>query len=164
MAHFAGFIASNVDLALGSENRLFKFEGQILTQIGSTLRPASAPAALTKHLSDAKKVPDNVAEVLESSAAVKATLTRIADTGMSEAVVHCALFTVAKDGISLASFLEFLFRIRVVGVAVGMKLEREFAVSAFKLCFGRAACYSQNFVVIAFYVAGQNGPSKCFDA
>jgi hypothetical protein len=39
-----------------------------------------------------------------------------------------------------------------------MELQRQFAVSALDFLLGGAPHHAQNFVVIAFYVAGQNGP------
>ena len=78
---------------------------------------------------------------------------------MTEAVIGRPLVGVGQDRISLAAFFEFFFRVRVVGVAIRMKLQRQLAVGALDLLFAGFSGNPQYFVVVAFYVAGQNVPS-----
>src|SRR5262249_51817153 len=117
--------------------------------------------SLVENVADSKKIAEDLAEVLEPSSFESAGTPAI-DTGMSEAIVKRPLLAVAEHGVGLAGFLEFLFRVGVIGITVGVKLQRKLAISALDLLLSGAALHSQNLVVIAFYVAGQNRLSNPF--
>ena len=80
---------------------------------------------------------------------------------MPEAVVCRPLIGIRQDGVGFAALLEFLFRIGIIRIAVRMELQRHLAVGAFDLLVASFAGNPEHFVVVAFYVAGQNG-SKSF--
>ena len=76
---------------------------------------------------------------------------------MTKAVVRRTLFAVSENRVGFAALFELFFRVGIVGIAIGMVLQRQLAIGAFDLLIGCAPGYAQDFVVIAFYVAGQNG-------
>jgi hypothetical protein len=76
---------------------------------------------------------------------------------VSEAVVRGSLVRVRQDRVGLAAFLEFFFSVGVIWIAIRMKLQRQFAIGALDLLIVGFAGNPKHFVVVAFYVAGQNG-------
>jgi hypothetical protein len=146
---------------------LFELEGQVLAEVGTSLHAAataSAGSAAAEHIAEAEEFSKDVAEVLEDGGIESGGLaSAAAKSRVAVAVVSGALIAVGEHGISLADFLEFFFRLRIIGIAVGMKLQRELPISALELDFGNGAAHSQNFVIIAFCVRGQNKPfsSNC---
>src|SRR5580765_1378015 len=42
---FAGFVTADVDLGLGTEDRFFEFEGEVLPQVGAALRARTSSSA-----------------------------------------------------------------------------------------------------------------------
>ena len=75
---------------------------------------------------------------------------------MAEAVVERAFLAVRQNRVSLAALFELLFRVGIVRVAVRVKLQRQLAVGALDLLLAGPAGNPEDFVVVAFYVAGQN--------
>ena len=75
---------------------------------------------------------------------------------MAETIIERALLPIDQHGVGLGDLFELLFRVRIVGIAVGMVLKGELAVSALNLLLVRSTPYTQNIVVVAFSVAGQN--------
>ncbi len=67
---------------------------------------------------------------------------------------------VRQDGVGFAALLEFFLGVGIVRIAIGMKLQRQLAVRALDLLVAGFAGNSEHFVVIAFYVTGQNGPKS----
>jgi hypothetical protein len=117
------------DTRLGAEVCLFKFESEILTQIGAALNAAATASATAKHIAEAEKLAEDVAEILEYRGIKPGTGgRRAADAGVAESVVSCALVSVSQDSIGFADFLELLLSIRIVGIPVGVILERELAI------------------------------------
>ena len=80
---------------------------------------------------------------------------------MSEAVVGGPFVSIRQDRVGFAAFFELLFGVGIVRIAIRMKLQRQLAVGALDLLLVGFAGNPKNFVIIAFYVAGQNG-SKSF--
>jgi hypothetical protein len=152
-AIFTGLVAANGDLSLFAENRLFKFQGDILAQVRAALS-ACAAATAAEEIAKAEKVAENLAEIVEDGGIDPA---RSANSGVTEAVVGGALVGIRQDGVGFAALFELLFRVGIIGVTVRVKLQRQFAVGAFDLLIAGPAGNPEDLVVIAFYVAGQNG-------
>ena len=71
-----------------------------------------------------------------------------ADAGVAEAVVEPALLRVGEDRVGLGRFLERFLGLVVAGIAVGMVLQRQLAVRALDLLFGRRALDAEDLVVV----------------
>ena len=162
MAVFASFVATDRDFSLFAEKCFLELEREIFAKIGATLHPAAlAPAATAKRIAKTKELSEDVAEVLKYGGINSSTGCPSAKSRVSEAVVCGSLVRIGKHRVGLAHFLEFFFRVRIARIAVGMKLERKLPICALDLLLGGFAGNSEHFVVVAFYVAGQNG-SKSF--
>src|SRR5580704_11805072 len=161
-AVLTGFVAANADLGLRAEKCLFELECQIFPKVGAPLNPAAAAsttAASGERVAEAEKFAEDVAEVLEDGRIESRGLSRAsAEAGVAVAVVGGALIGVGEHGIGFAAFLEFFLCVGIVGIAVGMKLQRELAIDALELDLGNRPAHTQNLVVIAFCVRGQNEP------
>jgi len=156
-AVFAGLMAANRHFCVSTEHRLLEFQSNVLAQISPTLTAAPAARASAKNIAESKKVAEDVAEIvencwIETTAAARTT----AYSGMAEAIIKRAFLVVGQNGISLARLFELLLRIGIVRIAVRMKLHCKLAVSALDLLLAGAARQTENVVIIAFYVAGQN--------
>src|SRR4051812_36444070 len=75
---------------------------------------------------------------------------------MTEAVINRALLPIGEDGIGFTAFFKFFFGFWVVRIAVRMELHRKLAIGALDFLIGGSAGDPQHFVIIAFYVTGQN--------
>ena len=159
VAGFAGFVTADSDLGVRTENCLLEFESQVFAKIGATLRArtAGAAAASGKHVAEAEELAKDLAEILEGIRIEAAAGASGADSGVAKAVVGGTLVGIGENGVGLSALLELFFRVRVVRVTVGMVRERELAVGALDLHFGRGAGDAENLVVVAFSVTGQNG-------
>ena len=159
-AVLAGLVAANRNVGLHTKSGFFEFERDIFTQVGTALGSGAPAGAAPEKVSETEKVPEDLADVLEHRG-VEPAGPSTAHRGMSEAIVCGSLVGVCEDGVGLAAFLEFFFRVGVIRIAVGMKLQRQLAVGALDLWFTGFAGNSEHFVIVAFYVTGQNG-SKSF--
>src|SRR5579862_5579618 len=155
-AFFAGLMAAHVYRGFGAKNCLFKFQRDVFAKIGAALCTGAAAGPSTKKVSEAEKVTEDFADILEDGWVEPSHASAI-DSGVSVTVVGSTLIGVSQDGVGFAALFKFLFRVRVVGVAVRMKLQRQLAICAFDFLVAGLAGNSQHLVVIAFYVACQNG-------
>ena len=73
----------------------------------------------------------------------------LGERGVAIAIVGGALIRIHQDVVGFAEFLEFLFGAGVVRVFVRMKFDRELAIRAFDLLFGRLAADDEDLVIIA---------------
>jgi hypothetical protein len=153
-------VAANGNVRFRAENRFFEFQRDIFTQIGTALGTAAPAGTASEEISEAEKVPENLADVLKNSG-VEAARSPTAHGSVSEAVVCRPLVRVGKDRVGFAAFFEFLFCVGIIRVAIRMKLQRQPAIGALDLLLVSFAGNPENFVIVAFYVAGQNG-SKSF--
>jgi hypothetical protein len=153
-------VAANGNAGFRSKNCLFKFQRDVFTQIGTPLRTAAPARTAAKKISETEKVPEDFADILKDRG-VEPARSSAADGGMPEAVVCGSLVCVRQDRISLAAFLEFLFSVGIVRIAIRMKLQRQLAIGALDFLLVSFAGDPEYFVVVAFYVASQNG-SKSF--
>jgi hypothetical protein len=160
---FAHFVAANVDLRLGSEDRLLEVQIDVLAEIGAALRTAALSTSAAEHFADVEEVAKDIAEILEGRRIEAACSTcGVSNSGMAETVVKRTLLTVSENGVGFTAFFKFFFRVRIVGISIRMKLQGELAVRALDLLIGSASSHAENFVVIAFYVASQNSSSPIF--
>jgi hypothetical protein len=159
VALFAHLVAAYRHFCLGAEHRFFELQGDVLAQIGPPLRSTTTTPARTstKKIAKTKKVPENIAEILEDTG-IKAGSSRRRGTYASvpETVVQSALFLVSQNRVRFTALLKSLFRIRVIGIAVRMVLQGELAVSAFYLDVGSRTGYAENLVIITFTVRCRN--------
>ena len=159
-ALFASLVAPNRNAGFRAEHCLFEFQRDVLTQIGTTLGAAAPARTPAEEISEAEKVSEYLADILKDRG-IESTRSRTAHGSMSKAVVCRPLVRVRQDGVGFAAFFEFLFGVRIIRIAIRMKLQRQFAIGALDLLIIGFAGNPKNFVVVAFYVAGQNS-SKSF--
>jgi hypothetical protein len=149
-------VAANDNLSLSAEDGLFKFQSDVLAQIGPTLCPAAASTASAENVPETEEIAEDVAEVLEY-AWVKAGGTTSTNGGVAVAVIGRALFAVSEDCVGLAALLELFLRVGIVGIPVRMILQRELAIGALDFLVGSGAGDTEDLVIIAFSVTRQNG-------
>lgn len=153
-------MAADGDVGFGAEDCFLEFQRDIFAQIGTALGTAAPAGSAAEKISEAEKVPEDFADVLEDRG-IESARSRAAYCGMSEAVVRGTLVGVRQDRVGLAAFFEFFFGIGIIRIAIRMELQRQLAIGALDLLFVGFAGNPKYFVVVAFYVAGQNG-SKSF--
>ena len=158
MAFFAGFVTANRDLCFPPEERLLKFKGQIFAQIGAALYPAPPPAAASKKVPKAKKLAEDIAEILEDRRVEPSSTSRPPEPGVSEAIISRTLVGIGQHRVRLTHFLEFLFGIGIVGIPVGMKLQREFPIRALQFNLRAGTGDAQYLVIVTFCVCSQTCP------
>lgn len=161
MAFLACLVAANRHLRLGSKVRFLELESEILAKVGTALR-AIATAATTgsaENVAEAKKLAEDVAEVLEyGRIESRALRCRAAQPSVAEAVINRTFFGVGEYGVCLADFFEFLFGIRIVRIAVRMILKSKLPISGLELDLSYGARYAQHLVVVAFCICSQTRP------
>ena len=111
-----------------AEDCLFEFDGDVFAQVRSALRASAAPAAASEDVTEAKELPENVAEVLEDRRIKADACSGASDTCMTKAVVDSPLLRIGQYRISFAGLFEFFFRIRIIGIAVRVELHGQLAV------------------------------------
>jgi hypothetical protein len=150
------------DFGFRAEHRFFKFQIDVFAEISASLGTRTlAGVAASEDVSDPEDVSEDIAKVLEPSAAETCACRTVpTDPSMAEPVVQGTFFTIAKDGVGFARLLELLLRVGVVGIAVGMELQGESAISTLNLLVARLPGDAKNFIVVAFYVASQNNLPK----
>ena len=152
-------MAANRHIGFGAKDCFFEFKRHILAQVGAALGTTAAAGAAAKEISETKKVPEDFADVVEYRG-IEPAGSSATHGGVPEAVVGGAFIGVGQDGVGLAAFFEFLFGGGIVGIAIRMKLQRQFAICALDLLLAGFPGNPKNFVVVAFYVASQNGPGS----
>lgn len=132
-AVFARLMPAHRNLGFGAEDRLFKLQSHVLTQVSPALAAASPPRASSKHLAEAEthEFVQDVAQVDGGRTAASAI-----DPCMAELIVSGSLVGVGQYRIGFTALFEFLFRIRIIGVPVGMKLKSQLTVGALNLLIG----------------------------
>src|ERR1019366_5256499 len=144
---------------LGDPKRGFlELQAEIFAQIGAALCARTAASALcAEQVAKSEQVAEDVLEIVEHRGIESAVAARAAgNSRVTEAVVARALLAVGENRVGFAALLKALFGRWVVGIAVGMVLQRELAICALDFLIGGRAADAQHFVVIAFYVGGQN--------
>jgi hypothetical protein len=155
LAFLAAFVAAHRYLCGFAKNCFFEFQSNIFAQISAALGAAAAAGGPSEQIAEAKEVTKDVAQILKCGR-IETRGGCAAHAGMAEAIISCALFGIGENGVSLAAFFEFFFCVGIVGIAVGVVLQRQLAIGALDFLVARAAGNPENFVVVAFYVAGQN--------
>jgi hypothetical protein len=157
VARVTSFVPPNFDLLLRPENGLVEFQVDVFAKIGSTLGPAASPApAASENITEAKKVPKDIPEILEDGG-VKARRAPTTSTyaRVSEAVIERSLLAVRQNRVGFGDLFKLIFRVGVVRIAVRMVGHRQLAVGALDLDIGGRTCNPEDFVVVAFAVVGQ---------
>ena len=145
-------LARDLDRSLGAGGRLLEADLEVVAEIGAALRPAAPPPA-AEQVAEAEgvaEVGEDVGEVGKDRRIDAAAAAATADAGVAEAIVERPLLLVGENGVGLGRFLEFLFRLAVARVAIGMMLQRQLAVGAFDLDYGRLALDAEDLVIITF--------------
>jgi hypothetical protein len=154
----ANFVAADSDLSFCAEYRFIELECDVLAEVGSALRTrTTAAAASAKEVPETEKFSEDVAEILKHGG-IEAARTA-AYAGMPESVVHGTLLAINQDRVGFRYFFELFFGVGIVGVAVGVILQRELAISTLNLLLIRRSRYTQDFVIVALSVTGQNRSS-----
>jgi hypothetical protein len=150
-------VAANRHLCVSAKNRFLEFQSDVLAQVSTTLTAAPASGPSAKNIAESEEVPEDVAEIVENCGIKTAAAPRTtAYSGVTETVIERTFLIVSQDCISLARLFEFLLGIGIVRIPVGMELHGELAVGAFDLLIACATRQTENVVIIAFYVTGQN--------
>src|SRR5579863_866716 len=155
-AVLTSLMAAHGNVGFRPENCFFKFQRDVFTQIGATLGTAAPARTAAKKISEAEKVAEDFADILKDRR-VEPARSSSTHGSMPEAVVCGSLVCVRQARISFAAFLEFLFSVGIVRIAIRMKLQRQLAIGALNFLLVGFAGDPEHFVVVAFYVAGQNG-------
>jgi hypothetical protein len=153
-------VPAHNNVRFSAEHCLFEFQGDVFTQIGPALGTAAPSRTAAEKISEAEKVAEDLADILENCG-VESPRSSAAYRSMSEPVVRGPLVRVGQDRIGLTAFLEFFFGVGVVRIAIRMELQRQLAIGALDLLLVSFSGNSEDFVVVAFYVASQNS-SKSF--
>jgi len=148
-------VAANRNTRFRAKNRLLEFQRDIFSQIGTALGTTASTRTAAEKVSETEKISEDFADILKNRR-VKSARSSTAHGSMPEAVVSGTFVRIRQDGIGFAALFEPLFCIRVIGIAIRMKLKRQLAVGALDLLLAGPAGNPEDFVVIAFYVAGQN--------
>src|SRR5205823_5164203 len=80
---------------------------------------------------------ENFAEDIERIVEAAADSTALLKRGVTESIVSGAFVRIHQHVVGFAQLLEFFLGVRVVRIFVRMKLDREFAISAFDFLCGR---------------------------
>lgn len=144
------------DVGFSAKHGLFEFQRDIFAQVGTSLGPCTAAGASTEKISKAEKVSEYLADVLKNRW-IEASRSSSAHRSVAKAVVCRPLVGIRQDRVRFAALFEFLLGVGIVRIAVRMELQSQLAVGALDLLFTGFTGNSEDFVVVAFYVAGQNG-------
>jgi hypothetical protein len=159
-AILAGLVAADRNVGFRAEDGFLELQRDILPQIGAALGTAAAAGTAAEKIAESEEVSEDLAHVLEHRG-IEATRSSTAHGGMSEAVVRGPLVRICQNGVGFAALFEFFFGGGIIRIAVRMKLQRKLAIGTFDFLLPGFAGNPEHFVVVAFYVAGQNG-SKSF--
>src|SRR4051812_1369789 len=149
-ARVARFLARKLDRGFRLLGGFHEGDLEVVPQIGAALRPAATTAG-TEDVAEAEDISETTEDVLEAGEdrRIEAARCRAAKPGVPEAVVHVPLVGVCEHRVRLGRLLELLFGRLVAGIAVGVVLQRQLAVCALDLLFGRRLRNAQDLVVIA---------------
>ena len=151
-------MAANGHTGFRAEHCLFEFQRYIFTQIGTALGAAAPARTAAEKISKAEKVSEDLADILENRG-VEPARSSAAYRSVPEAIVRGPLVGIGQDRVGFAAFFEFFFGIGIIRIAIRMELQRQLAVGALNFLFVGFAGNPKYFVIIAFYVAGQNSSS-----
>jgi hypothetical protein len=132
-------VMTNRHFGFSAEYRFLKFQIDVFSEISASLGTRTlAGVAASENVSNSEDVSEDIAKVLEPSAAETCACGTVpTDPGMAEPVVQGTFFTVAKNGVGFARLLELLLRVGIVGIAVGMELQGKSAISTLNLLVAR---------------------------
>jgi hypothetical protein len=153
-------MAANRNVGFRAEHCLFELQRDILPQIGTALRPAAPAGSAAEQISETEKVPEDFADVLKNRG-IESARAGTAHRRMPKAIVRRSLVRIRQDCVGLAAFFEFFLSVGIIRIAIRMKLQRQLAIGALDLLLVGFPGNPEYFVIVAFYVAGQNG-SKSF--
>jgi hypothetical protein len=148
------FQSPHLHLLGDAKHGFLELESEILAQIGAALCARTAPPP--EHVAKTEEVAEDIVKIIEHCGVESAVARTAGNSRVTKAIVARALLAVGENGIGFAAFLEAFLGRRIVGIAVRMVLQRELAIGALDLLVAGCAADAQNFVVIAFYVGGQN--------
>src|SRR5438445_10526055 len=157
VASLAVFLARQLDLGSHSRGGFLERERHVVAQVGSALcsaTPATA-AASSKQILEAKKISENVVEILEDGAVETLTGACAGKSRVTVGVVNLSLLSVAQDAVSFGALAELHFRLGFVfRIAVRMPLQRRLAVGRFDFVDRCRSRNAQDFVVIPLMSLG----------
>jgi len=123
-----GLRPGDFDFYLGTKNGVFKFYGEIISKVGSSLGLIpSSPAGRTENVAESKKVTQDVAEIAKNIG-VKSTESASAQAGMAETIVVGPFIRITQDTIGLSSLFEVFLRTFIPWVTVRMEFNGQFPV------------------------------------
>src|SRR6266849_1396166 len=151
VARLAVFLARQLDFGGHARGGLFERERHVVSQIGPALRAAApaAPAATYTQVLEAKKIAEDVVEILEDGAVKSLAGAAAGKARVTVGVVDLPLLRITQHAVGFGAFAKLYFRFGFVfRTAVGMPFQRRFAVGGLDLVHRRRSRHAQNFVVI----------------
>ncbi len=151
VARLAVFLARQLDFGGHARGGLFERERHVVSQIGPALRAAAsaAPAAPSKQVLEAKKIAEDVVEILEDGAVKSLAGATAGKARMAVRVVDLPLLRITQHAVGFGAFAKLYFRFGFVfRTAVRMPFQSRFAVGGLDLVHRRRSRHAQNFVVI----------------
>src|SRR5712691_1204403 len=151
VARLAVFLARQLDFGGHARGGLFERERHVVSQIGPALRAAApaAPAAPSKQVLEAKKIAEDVVEILEDGAVKSLAGAAAGKARVTVGVVDLPLLRITQHAVGFGAFAKLYFRFGFVfRTAVRMPFQSRLAVGGLDLVHRRRSCHAQNFVVI----------------
>jgi|HubBroStandDraft_5_1064220.scaffolds.fasta_scaffold09271_4 hypothetical protein len=149
-------MATDGDLGFLAEDRFLEFQGDVLAQVRTALGAGAPARSPSEKIAKTEEVSENLAEVIKDGGIDASRPPYSTDARMTKPVIGGSLVRIRQNGVRFAALLEPVFRVGIVRIAVRVKLQGQLAVGALDLLLAGPAGNPEDFVVIAFYVAGQN--------
>jgi len=137
----ADLCAYYLQFFLSAEDRLFEGDSEVLTQVGTLLRPRVPTCAAEEGI---ENVP-NAAEV----EALETTAAESLHSGVAKAVVSGAFLRVAEDIVGFFDLFELLLG-SLVSIVVGMVLKCQLSERLLDFVIRGISVHAQNIVVVVF--------------
>ena len=173
VAGLTGRHALKLNRLIRTENRFFKSDFKIVTQIRSVqrtvrVRPArlSASEERIKNSTSAAHAAECLTEKIERIHSASAAHAAMRKRRFAILIIHLALFRISKNLISLGNLLEMLLRLLIPRILVRVIFDGEAPVRFFDLGIGRLVRDLKDLVIISHYsaLASFSMPSVISDA
>lgn len=151
VARLAELQPRELDLGDHTGSRFLEGERHVVPEIAAPLRSAAAPSSsATEDVFEAKKIAQNVLEVLEDRGVNPAGLkAHPRQSGVAVPVVHFALLWIAQHAVSFRGVAKTSLGFPLVRrIAVGVPLQRCLPVRGLDFFLRRRAAYAQHLVEV----------------
>jgi hypothetical protein len=167
----AGVELAHLDLFLDAERRFFERDLHVVTQIrpalpslAINLRAATEealenPGSAAATLRAAEDFAEDIERIVESAATGTGGCA-LRERGMPIAIVGCALVRIHQHVVRFAELLEAFFRARIIRVLIRVEFDRELAIRALDLVFGRLPLDREDLVIVALVLGGHGSSTS----